>query len=85
MAEGIKEVTHGLLQSGSKMKTRAPDQPSPVRDTRNVYDIGCEKRKRSDVKGVITRARARAPPVEYISTKIYKMWNQQKAYPWRKY
>ena len=70
MVEGIKEATHTLLQRGSKMRTRAPDHPSPVRDTRNVHDTGCRKRKRSDAKGVTTRARARAAPVEYISTEL---------------
>ena len=85
MAEGIKEATHALLQRGSKMRTRAPEHPSPVRDLRNVHDTGCGKRKRSDAKGVTTRSKARAPPVEDVSSMLYKLRNQQKKHPWRKH
>ena len=51
MAEGIEEATHGLLQTGNKMRTRAPDDPSPVRDMTSVYDTGCWKRKKIGHKG----------------------------------
>ena len=85
MTEGIKEATYGLLQRGSKMRTQAPDHPSPVRDMRNVHDTGCGKRKRLDAKGVTTRSKARAAPVEYVSSKLYKLRNQQKKHPLRKH
>ena len=68
MAKGVKEATHALLQRGSTTRTRALDHPSPVRDMRNVHNIGCGKRRRSDAKGVTTRARA--VPAEYVSTKL---------------
>ena len=73
-----------LLQRGSKMRTRTPDHPSPVRDMACVYDTGCGRRKMLDAKGVTTRTRARVP-VKYVNTKLYKLRNEQKANPWRKY
>ena len=68
MAHRIKEATHALLQRGIKMRTRAPEHPSPVRDLKNVHDTGCGKRKRLDAKGVTTRSIARAAPVEGVSS-----------------
>ena len=66
MTEGIKEATHGLLQRGEKIRTRAQDHPSPVKDMKSVYNTGCGKRKRLDAKGVITTTRV--PPVEDVSS-----------------
>ena len=82
MTEGIKEATHALLQRGEKIRRRAQDHPSPVRDMACVYDTGCGKRKRSNTKGVTTTATG-SLPVELLSTKLYKLKNQQKANPWR--
>ena len=76
MEEGIKEAADCFLQRGGKMRTRAPNHPSSVRDMRSVYDIGCGKRKRSDAKGV-TPLPPRAPPVN-VNTKLYRLNNQQK-------
>ena len=68
------------------MRTRAPDHPSPARNMISVYNItGCRKKKRLDTKGVTTRARARTLPVDGVSSKLYKLRNQQKANPWRKH
>ena len=83
MAEGIKDTTHAFLQRGSKMRKRAPSHPSPVRDMTSVYDTGCGKRKRFDAKGITTMSMTRAPPVEVVSSKLYKLKNQQKANTWR--
>ena len=85
MTEGIKEATHALIQRGSKMWTRAPDHPSPVRVLRNVHDTGCGKRKKSDAKRVTIRSMARAPLVEVVSSMLYKLRNQQNKHPWRKH
>ena len=84
MAEGIKEAIHALLQRGSTMRTNALEHPLPVRDLRNVHDIGCGKRKRSDAKGITTTT-PKAPPVEDVSSILHKLWNQQNKTPWRKH
>ena len=84
MAQGIKEAAHALLQRGSKMRTRAPDHLSPVRDMTCVYDTGCGKRKRSDARGVTTRPRARVGLVEYVSIKLYKFEEPAKETPMEK-
>ena len=80
ISEGIKEATRALLQRGNNMRTQAPDHPSPVRDTTSVCDTGCGKRKRLDPKGIITTT-PKAVPVESVSTKAYKLRNQQKKTP----
>ena len=56
------------------MRIWAPSHPLPVRDMTSVYDTGCGKRKRSDAKGVTTTT-PRAPSVEDISAKLYKLKN----------
>ena len=59
MSEGaIKEEAHVFLQRGEKMRTRASDHPSPVRDVTCVYDTGCGKRRRSDANGLTAAAAA---------------------------
>ena len=74
LAERMKEATHDLLQRGGKMKTRAPDHPSPVRDMRSVYDTGCGKRKGFDANGVNTTT-LRAPTAAPLSNKLYRLKN----------
>ena len=73
-----------FASKGKKSKMRAPAHPSPLRDMACVYDTECGKRKRSDAKGLIARARARrAPPVAVINTKLHKLKNQQFSNLWR--
>ena len=69
MVQGIKEAAYSFLQRGGKMRTRAPDHPSLVRNMRSEYNTGCEKRKRSDAKGVAATI-SRAAPVEFVSIAV---------------
>ena len=65
------------------MRTRDPDHPSPVRNMRSVYNTRCEKKIRSDAKGVTTNKDKKGTPVTVLSTKLHKLKKQQFPNPWR--